>query len=303
MYITHCDTQCYVFSRREYMDQNLINPLSKHFRQPKLFIKLPSGGQYYKEGAIELPSNLEFPVMAMTAKDELMFKTPDALLNGQSTVSVIQSCIPNIKDGWGVPSIDIDAILIAIRIATYGETMDLEVSVPNTELERAFTIDLRMLLDQLVENEYDNIINHGSYKFEIHPSNYQSFTATAMKTFEEQRLFKTINDQEMGETEKLKLFSESFDRLTDINIDQISRSVVSVQVDKEPPVTNVEFIIEFFENTDKDVFKSVIDHLDLQKKKFVIKPFKVTTTEEDREAGAPESFEVPITFDQTNFFE
>jgi hypothetical protein len=124
-----------------------------------------------------------------------------------------------------------------------------------------------------------------------------------MKTFEEQRLFKTINDQEMGETEKLKLFSESFDRLTDINIDQISRSVVSVQVDKEPPVTNVEFIIEFFENTDKDVFKSVIDHLDLQKKKFVIKPFKVTTTEEDREAGAPESFEVPITFDQTNFFE
>ena len=30
--------------------------------------------------------------------DEITFKTPDALLNGQATVDVIQSCIPNIKD-------------------------------------------------------------------------------------------------------------------------------------------------------------------------------------------------------------
>jgi hypothetical protein len=284
------------------MDQVIANPLSKHFRQPKLYVRLPSGGQYYKEGAIEMPANGEFPVLAMTAKDELMFKTPDALLNGQSTVNVIQSCIPNIKNGWGVPSIDIDAILIAIRIATYGETMDLEVNIPNTELERAFSVDLRVLLDQLVENEYDNIINHGPYKFEIHPSNYQSFTATAMKTFEEQRMFRTINDQDMDESEKLKLFTESFDRLTDININQIARSVIAVQFDDEPPVTNIEFIVEFFEKTDKDVFKSVIDHLDIQRKKFSVKPFKVTTNEEDREAGAPETFDVPITFDQTNFF-
>jgi hypothetical protein len=34
----------------------------------------------------------------MTAKDELMFKTPDALLNGQSTVEVVKSCIPAIQD-------------------------------------------------------------------------------------------------------------------------------------------------------------------------------------------------------------
>ena len=280
----------------------MSNPLSKHFRQPKLFIRLPSGGQYYKEGAIEMPVNGEFPVMAMTAKDELMFKTPDALLNGQSTVNVIQSCIPNIKDGWGVPSIDIDAILIAIRIATYGETMDLEVQIPNTELERSFTIDLRILLDQLVEHEYDNVIEYGPYKFEIHPSNYQEFTATAMKTFEEQRLFRTINDQEMDDNEKLKLFTQSFDRLTDININQIARGVVAVQYENEPTVSTPAHILEFFENSDKDIFKAVIDHLDKQKKKFAVKPFTVTTTEEDREAGGPETFQVPITFDQTNFF-
>jgi hypothetical protein len=60
----------------------------------------------------------------MTAKDELMLKTPDALMNGQATVEVIKSCVPSIKNPWHMPSIDIDTILIAIRIATYGENME-----------------------------------------------------------------------------------------------------------------------------------------------------------------------------------
>ncbi len=103
------------------MNTTSSNPLAKHFRQPKLYVNLPSGGMFYPQGSLEPTETGEFPVYAMTAKDELMFKTPDALLNGQSTVSVIQSCIPNIKNAWHIPSIDIDAILVAIRMATYGE--------------------------------------------------------------------------------------------------------------------------------------------------------------------------------------
>ena len=33
-----------------------------------------------------------------------------------------------------------------------------------------------------------------------------------------------------------------------------------------------------------------------------IKPFKVQATAEDIAAGAPEEYEIPITFDQSNFF-
>ena len=94
------------------------NPLQKYFRQPKIYLSLPSKGHWYPEGAIEMTENGELPVYAMTAKDELAFKTPDALLNGQSVVDVVKSCLPNIKDPWLMPSIDVDAILIAIRIAT-----------------------------------------------------------------------------------------------------------------------------------------------------------------------------------------
>lgn len=279
------------------------NPLAKHFRQPKLYVRLPSRGLFYPDGAIAITENGEYPVLAMTAKDELMFKTPDALLNGQSTVNVIQSCMPNIKDAWKIPSIDIDAILIAIRIATYGEQMDLTFTIPNTGEERVYALDLRILLDQLNANEYDNVIRYNDFKFEIAPLNYKSFTETAIKTFEEQRLFKVINDQSMNELEKLSLFNESFNRLTDINISQVAKSVKSIQFDGEDPVTNSEHILEFFANADKDVFKTIINHIDEQKKKFTVQPLTIKTTEEDQAKGAPASFNVPIMFDQSNFFE
>jgi len=284
------------------MDHASPNPLSKHFRQPKLFVELPSRGQYYPNGAINIPDNHQFPVLAMTAKDELMFKTPDALLNGQATVSVIQSCFPSIKDAWSVPSIDIDAILIAIRIATYGEMMDLEIKIPQTNEEKGFSVDLRVMLDTLSANEYDNIVVFGPYTFELRPLNYKSYTETAMKTFEEQRIFKTINDRDLDDVQKLEMFTKSFDKLTDINIRQLAKTVASVTYDQEEAVTDPEFITEFFENTEKEVFKSIIDRIDQEKVKFSVRPQIITTTDEDREKGAPDTFEVPITFDQTNFF-
>ena len=284
------------------MSQTINNPLSKHFRQPKLYIRLPSDGNFYAAGALQMTENREFPVFAMTAKDELMFKTPDALLNGQSTVQVIQSCIPNIKNAWAIPSIDIDAILIAIRIATYGEKMDITVTVPELKEERTFEVDLRVVLDQLINSEYENIIAHEDFLFEISPMSYKRFTDIALKTFEEQRLFRVVNDDSLSESEKLAKFNESFSRLTEINISNIINSVVAVKFGDDDAVTNKEYIKEFFENADRDVYKSILVHIDKQREKFSVKPFKARLGQEDQARGAPETIEVPITFDQSNFF-
>jgi len=278
------------------------NPLSRHFRQPKLFVKLPSGGVFYPQGMLEATESGEFPIYSMTAKDELMFKTPDALLNGESTVRVIQSCIPNIKNAWIIPSIDIDAILIAIRLATYGEKMEITVNVPVINEERVYDIDLRTVLDQLQANTFENIIQLDGYSIEIHPLTYKEFTETALKTFDEQRLFKVINNDDLSELEKIAKFNKTFNRLTDLNISSIVKSVKCVMFDGELPVTNTEHIIEFFANAENQVFKTVLDHIAVQRDKFSIKPFKVSLPPEDIERGAPATLEVPISFDQSNFF-
>ncbi len=125
------------------------NPLANYFRQPKIWLKLPSEGKFYSKGAIDISANGTYPVYAMTAKDELMFKTPDALLSGESTVQVIKSCIPAIMDPWKMPSIDLDVCLIAIRIATYGETMELHSTCPHCNSENEFEMNLTAWLERV----------------------------------------------------------------------------------------------------------------------------------------------------------
>ena len=83
------------FNTISYNSTVVIEPysgkLAKFYRQPKVFIALPSGGTHYYKGMIDGdPTNL--PVFGMNAMDELMYKNPDALFSGEATVSVIQSC-------------------------------------------------------------------------------------------------------------------------------------------------------------------------------------------------------------------
>jgi hypothetical protein len=277
------------------------NPLRKFYRQPKVYLDLPSKGKYYGEDAIEMTETKELPVYAMTAKDELAMKTPDALLNGQSTVDVIQSCVPSIKNAWAMPSVDLDAILIAIRIATYGETMQITYTTPGTTNERDYNIDLRQLLNKITNTEFEDRITIGDMVVNLAPLTYKEFTANAMKTFEEQRIFRIVNDDDIPDEDKIEKFNKSFSKLTQLTVDMLALSIKSIEVE-DTVVDNRLHIQDFIDNADKDFFADVLEHLETQRAKFQIEPLKVTTLEEEREQGAPDEFEIPITFDQSNFF-
>jgi len=277
------------------------NPLQKYFRQPKLYITLPSGGQFYPQGALEITETGEFPVFSMTAKDELAFKTPDALLNGQATVDVIQSCIPNIKNAWMMPSIDIDAALVAIRMATYGEMLTITTKVPVIGEEREFQVDLRILLDQFANQQFEQVIHAGELTVHLRPLTYQEFTKSAIKTFEEQRIFNLVNNEEVSDEDKLQAFTNSFSKLTELTVSMVTQGIEKIVIG-EDEVSNRQHIDEFVKNSDKDFFKRITDHLENQKKKYSIKPLAVNSSPEDQKQGVPANYEIPITFDQSNFF-
>ena len=67
-------------------------------------------------------------------------------------------------------------------------------------------------------------------------------------------------------------------------------------------VTETRFIKEFIENSDKTIYDTVQKHINDLKEQNEIKPLTIRTTLDQQEAGAPESFEVPINFDQSTFF-
>jgi hypothetical protein len=277
------------------------NPLRKYFRQPKVYLNLPSNGEFYPQGTFEMPDTGEIPVYAMTAKDELAMKTPDALLNGQATVDVIASCCPSIKDPWQMPSVDLDAVLIAIRIATFGEDLEITTKVPVSGEERTYHLDLRQVLQKITGAKYETVLEYNDFLIKLRPLTYKEFTDSNLKTFEEQRVFKLVNDDKIEDNEKLAAFNKSFKKLTELTMGMLANSIVSITVEGDE-VTNPLHIRDFIENSEKALFNAIMEHLEEQKKAFEIEPLKIKTEPEDIEKGAPETFEVPVTFDQSNFF-
>ena len=283
------------------MENQKTNPLQKYFRQPKIYLTLPSGGKFYPAGSLEVSESGEYPVFPMTARDEIMIKTPDALLNGEATVAVIKSCIPAIVDPWNMPSMDLDACLIAIRIATYGEKMEISIKTPVTGDEKDFDLDLRIMLDQFSNVEYISTVDLGDLKVNLRPLTYGEFTETSKKTFEEQRIFQILNRDDVSEGDKLATFNTSFKKLTDLTIITLEKSIASIEIGDDV-VSDREHIKEFIANTDKTLFEKVTDHVEVQRSQFQVKPLIVDATPEELEKGVPATYEVPVSFDQANFF-
>ena len=287
----------------ETMVQQQVNPLISFMRQPKIYIRLPSGGEFWPAGSIAMPENGELPVYSMTAKDELMLKVPDALMNGQAVVDVIQNCVPNIKNAWAIPSIDIDVILIAIRIATYGEKMTTPLTLGDG-LELDYSVDLRTVMDTLMSQIiWDPVIPINSeLTVYVKPINYKHLTESAIQTFETQKLMQVANDTTMSDHNKVKVFKESFAKLTAVTIGTISNSIYKID-SSNGSTENPKFIKEFIENADKDIFNKVQDHLEKLKEQNSIKPMQIAVTEDMRAAGVSEDIiEVPLVFDASTFF-
>ena len=278
------------------------NPLNKYFRQAAIHIALPSGGNYPPH-VVTPTATGEYPVMPMTAKDEIKFKTPDALMNGQGVVDVIQSCMPNIKDAWQIKSYDIDTILIAIRIATYGETMDLQFNVPKINEQITHTINLPATLDQIKQDRIQNEIKlKDGLTIETRPLTYRDMTQTSLQTFQQQKMYSTVQNSEMSDEEKVKRFDESFKALTELNSKVLLKNISKITTPEGTEVSDPAQIKEFVDNANATLITELQDALAVIRVQGSVKPLKLKTTEEQIKKGAPATYEVPVTFDTANFF-
>lgn len=271
------------------------NPLSSFYRQPKIYVRLPSKGKFYEPGSLDLSENGEYPVYAMTAKDELLFKTPDALLNGTSTVELIKSCIPAILNPWVMPNIDLDFALIAIRIATYGDKMDVGTNCPHCDAENSYDMDLTAWLDIFNNFIYNTDIAVDPLTVHVRPYTYKEVTKTALKSMEQQRIFQVINDDTISDEVKLEKFGASFLKLTELTVDVIADCITAIDT-PDGSVSDKAMIKEFIANCSKDIFQKIQDHVVQMKELIEFKAQNVTCGE------CSKPFSLPVTMDQSNFF-
>ena len=272
-------------------------------RRPKMFLKLPSQGRYWIEGSLDYNEENEYEVFAMTVKDELMLKTPDALLNGYSTVSVIQSCIPAIKDAWQIPSIDLDAILIAIRIASYGEKVEISVRIPGTEEDEPFEVDVRPMLDKMINEVYwdPTIKVNEDITVTIRPINYKDMTRVNIMNMEGERVLRMMLEPDISEESKIEFMNKAAEQLAEANVIQVVNGIERMDT-PNGSTDDKEHIKEFLANADPEVFKAVSKRFRELNEKNSYSAITVQTPPQYVERGAPDIITTNFEFDYSRFF-
>lgn len=272
------------------------NPLAEYFRHPAIYIRLPSKGRFWPDESLDMPANNELPIYPMTAKDEIVLRTPDALLNGSGVVNVIQSCCPNIKNAWDTPSVDVDALLIAIRMATYGNNMDFDTKCPHCNEDNTHRVDLEPVLETLVCPDYSNKVEYNDIKIKLKPQPYFTANKTSMISFEEQKIIDTLNKSDIPDEVKAIEIKKSMEKLIDISFETVTNSTEYIEMSDGTIINNKDHIKEFYANVENKLVKQIQAILAEFNEKTQLEPQTVVCHECEK------SYKVPVIFDYSNFF-
>lgn len=272
----------------------MTNPLQKYFRQPKLYIPLPSKGLFYEPGVLTGDAT-NVPIFGMTGMDEVIMKTPDALFSGEATAKLIQSCCPFITDGHRVPSLDIDALLVAIRIATFGENMTVSANCKNCGEENEFEINLNGSLDHYSNLPFDNKVQIADLSVSLKPLTYEEMSKFNIENFKLQKMLNQLEDEQLPEEERQQHFDAIYEKLADIQAQVFLASIESITT-PDAVVTEKQYIGEWLANTVSENYKTIKDRLEKNKEAWGLPKHHVKCSE----CGHEDKIEVVL--DQSSFF-
>jgi hypothetical protein len=269
------------------------NPLQQYFRQPKIYVGLPSKGAYNKPGTLQ--GDVEnMPVYGMTGMDEILLKTPDALISGESTVKVIESCCPAITDAWDISTLDTNILFAAIRIATFGNTLGVVHICPECTTEHDYDLDLNAFVEFYSNCKYDNKVTIDNLNVKTQPLSYRQATDLNIKTFNlQQKLNQAL---QLSEEEQKTILKELFEELSTTQNELYMQSVESVEVGNTV-VDDKDHIREWLHNCDKKNIDKIKKHIENNRAAWKMPGYKVKCDN----CGAENTVDVDL--DQSNFFE
>jgi hypothetical protein len=278
------------------MDQLTNNPLLKYYRAPGIMVRLPSGGRFQSPGNVTTAPNGEVAVLPMRGADEMLMKSPEALMSGHAIEQTIKSCVPGILNPNELPAPDVDALLLAIRSATYGDQMDIECECPKCKQNNGFGFSISGILDtaQPLETEYpvrlsDDIIVY------VKPFNLVASTKISLTAFQETRKMQILDQTGASEEERTQAIKESIDAITKMNTKALSDSVEKVVV-PEGTVYDPRMIHGFIDNISKDMLNKIEVALKAVNEAGVKKEQHVIC------AGCGHEFTTNVEFDPATFF-
>lgn len=242
----------------------MTNPLIQAYRKPALYVALPSGGKYYNEKP-KMSVDGELAIYSMTARDELISKTPDALFNGEATFSLISSCAPDIGDPREMPVNDLMVVLIAIRLASYGDSIGVDIRCPECDHLNQLAVSTNALLSTVSENtSVDDVTLKNDFKISCKPYTLADRTLLQIQRIKQTKLIDSLSDATLTEEERQVRFGETFIEIADITVSLIANAITQVKPPEGEIVQEAELILEWLKSitkADYDQIRTIVEDL------------------------------------------
>lgn len=277
------------------------NPLSRYFRQADTYISLPTNGRWYTPDDVLLSDVGELAVHALSAIDDILLNTPDAMLNGAALEKVVKHCVPGIRNIKKLMLPDLEAIFVAIKSATTGGRADYERNCPKCNHENTFELNCRGLLDTMGHVGDDDLVLRFADDLVVYirPYDFEMRQLFIRREFEEERALRALESEEssLDEMDKARLLGESVDRLSQMTFKLVSRSIERVHILRDnTTVTDPEHINEWLVSINKMQANAVIDAVNRLNAIGVARSVGVQCQ------GCGHEWEDALSFDPTSFF-
>ena len=250
------------------------DPLAKYYRMPGLHVKLPSNGAFMPPNAIDFTINHDVPVYPMRAADELLLKSPDALMSGFAIEELIKSCVPAIRMPRMISSPDLDVLLLAIRAATYGATMTVQPICPKCEEENEVSIDLGAIMATASSIDPENVVRlSDDVVVFLRPYSMENATRIGIASFEETRKVQAVENAE--DAQRSAQINQSMNRIVHLSMDVLASCILRVSV-REGEVGDPMSIRRFIDNVSKAWIDKLQAKMDEMSGKGMDKHYDVT---------------------------
>ncbi len=283
------------------MSNTNSNPLKQFYRVEKSSVKLPSRGKFYGNGVIDINDDGEVAIYPMTAADEMQLRNPDALLTGAAMSDVLKSCVPALKEPKKLLQCDIDALMIGVRHASYGDDASMTVKCPKCKEPNEYALNLEVLLNatETLDEEYEVVLHGGDVTVFVKPGTFSSMMKRQRSAFEGAQVQKILLDPDLSEERRLKAFAQTFKKLSKVTfeliLDSVHKIVFTDENGEEQEVTNSNHINDFIRN----ISKGEVDKI--EKKMTEVNSVGIQKTMEVICLSCEHKWEAVIEFNPVNF--
>lgn len=277
------------------------NPLAQFYRRPGTYLRLPSDGRFYRSEP-KLSDTGELAVYPMTGKDELVLKNPDALYNGEALKQVLASVCPDIKDVNEIPAADVDAILVAMRMTSYGDDLDLTVN-HNCEASQGksqkIAVGLGSILTTLkpIPQDLGTVTLGSGLVVHLRPYNLADQSRLLRTQFNALRSLQALdNDEKATVEEKTEATNKNYNQLVELGQQLLTGCLLKVTLPDGVEVTNRQHLADWLKNLDRASVERLEQELQSFQEYGIVREITVKCD------YCGEDYKTDMLFDPTNFF-